>query len=107
MILLNCLTCKKQQKAVMDKSTEKVFCDACMTEYPANHFLKHQLKAVRQFKENKQVPFGVKCAKCGVLVTPIVNGNIFSCSECKKELNVTEQYKIAYNIHYKTIKKDV
>lgn len=87
-----CPTCKKQQTPFLDPETNKVYCGECEVEIAANHFLKAQLKALRQFKEKKVIAFALKCPACAKMDRPTLLKGKAYCKSCKGEIPITAIY---------------
>jgi len=78
----------KVQEAWLDPKTDKVYCSLCEKEIPnVNHFMKVQLKTLRQFRPKKTGAFVVKCGKCEKENTPILQNNDIVCPSCSSPLN--------------------
>jgi hypothetical protein len=52
-IIINCITCKKSTEPILDKITNKVYCSVCDTEISVSHFVKVQLKDLKQYRNKK------------------------------------------------------
>lgn len=87
--------CMKLQPAWLDPLDNKVYCSLCEKEISnINHFIKIQLKTLKQYKPKKTIPFAVKCDACGKEDTPIIKNNNIVCSKCNDSLNkLTPIYK--------------
>lgn len=80
--------CMKVQEAWLDPKTDKVYCALCEKEIPnVNHFMKVQLKTLRQFRPKNTAPFATKCGNCSKESTPVLDNNDVVCSSCLKPLN--------------------
>jgi hypothetical protein len=90
-----CPTCKKQQTPFLDPETNKVYCGDCEVEIQANHFLKVQLKALRQFKEKKIISFASKCPHCATVDRPKLLKGQALCKACNGIIPIT---RIHYNM---------
>lgn len=89
-----CLKCKAESEPFLDKDTDKVFCSKCEEEFAASHFVKIQLKTLKQFKPKNTKSFTVICSNCKAKDRPnLISGKLF-CPKCKKEYNnLSEPYK--------------
>jgi hypothetical protein len=103
-----CPHCNKTQNPYINPKTDEVFCGACNKQMPANHFMKMQLKTLKQYREVKKVPFGVKCQKCGKEDKPKDTGTDIVCGACGDTLDhLTEQFKRMLKIQLKKTNSDV
>jgi len=92
-VISNCNSCNKSQEPYLDPQSDKVFCSLCDKEIPSNHFLKIQLKTLKQYKQ-KSSKFLIKCLKCNKESTPIKENNDVICGVCAKPLdNLTSIFK--------------
>lgn len=89
MIQLQCThkACNKMQSPYIDPKTEKVYCSECENEIQANHFMKVQLKTLKQYRQKDTSRFSTKCALCKKEGTPIILNNDVNCASCKKPLS--------------------
>jgi DNA-directed RNA polymerase subunit RPC12/RpoP len=103
-----CSKCNKENEPYIDKKTDKVFCDQCREEIQVNHFMKVQLKSLKQYAVKKTSVFGVKCTSCNAEDTPKeVNGK-FACGTCSKELkNLSEPFKVMLRLNLAKVGKDI
>jgi DNA-directed RNA polymerase subunit RPC12/RpoP len=94
-VQMQCTGCGKMQPPYMNQKTEEVFCSLCDVKIaPVNHFIKMQLKALKQYQEQKKVAFGVKCQKCGKEEKPKDTGKDIVCGACGKSLDhLTDAFK--------------
>ena len=98
-----------QMEPYMDPKTEKVFCSLCDQEISnVAHFTKTTMKTLRQFKEKKAIPFGVKCQACQKEAKPVIIDDEVSCPACKKpHANMSEPFKIMMKEKLKTGNRDI
>jgi ribosomal protein L34E len=103
---LQCTTkgCCKIQIPYIDPATDKVYCSFCDQEMAGiTHFIKVQMKSLKQFRQKQQTPFAVKCSKCGKTDCPKLVNNEIVCSGCSKPLdNLTEPFKIILRVKLKS-----
>ena len=104
-----CPFCNKAVDPYLNPKTEEVFCGLCNKKLDkVNHFIKMQLKALKQYREVKKVPFSVKCQKCGKEDRPVDNGTDIVCSSCGDPLaHLTETFKRMLKTQLKKVDKDV
>jgi hypothetical protein len=108
MLQIPCPKCTKYQPPYLDPKTEKVYCSACNQEIPGTHFIKVQLKALKQYKEVNKTSFSVKCDKCSNEDRPALINNQIYCVSCKKEIgNLTEVFKEMLRVNLGKADKDV
>ena len=80
--------CMKVQEAWLDPKNDKVYCAACEREIEnINHFVKVQLKTLRQYRPKNTTAFSVKCGNCSKESAPVLKNNDVVCSSCTKPLN--------------------
>ena len=90
--------CGQIQNPYIDPKTDKVYCSLCDKEISTvTHFAKMQMKASKQYKEKSGKSFSVKCSHCNVEDRPILENKKYSCSGCKKELNISDAFKAVLN----------
>jgi len=101
--------CGKQMEPYLDPKDDKVYCSACDKEMTnVTHFVKVQMKALKQFKQKNTISFGVKCQKCGKEDRPKVVGEDIVCPSCKKpHEHLSEPFKIMLREKLKTAGQDV
>lgn len=101
--------CGKQMEPYLDTKTDKVYCSICDQELTnITYFAKVQMKTLKQFKQKKQIAFGVKCQKCLRDAQPIVVDDDIVCPSCKqKHEHLSEPFKIMLREKLKTANKDV
>ena len=101
--------CGKIQEPYLDTKDDKVYCSICDREIAnITHFVKVQMKSLKQFKQKNTKPFAVKCPKCGKEDRPkLVNEDVV-CIGCNKPLDhLSEPFKIMLRDKLKTTDKDV
>lgn len=107
-VIVNCASCNKTQEPYLDSKSDKVFCSQCENEIQSNHFMKVQLKTLKQFKVKTTTPFMVKCPSCNKEDTPVKNNGKVCCAGCSKPLNnLTDIFKNMLMDHLDKINKDV
>ena len=80
--------CMKVQEAWLDPKTDKVYCSKCEQEINnGNHFIKVQLKTLKQYRPKNTTAFSVKCGKCSKEAPPELENNDVVCSACHSPLN--------------------
>lgn len=101
--------CGKQMEPYLNKADDKVYCSDCDQEITnATHFVKVQMKAMKQYKEKKSISFAVKCQKCGKEDRPKVVGEDIVCPSCRKpHEHLSEPFKIMLREKLKTVGQDV
>lgn len=103
-----CPTCNKQMEPYLDKKSDLVYCDLCNADIKANHFIKIQMKTLKQYKEKKTVPFAVKCQKCQLEDQPEIKGEKVICPKCKTEhTHLSEPFRLMLKNNLKNFKKDI
>lgn len=105
---------KKEKKCgetepYMDAKTGIVYCGKCDKEIPnVSHFQRTTMKTLKQFREKKMVPFGVKCQNCGKEAQPKVVGDDIVCPQCAKaHTHLSEPFKIMLRDKLKTANKEL
>ena len=87
--------CAQIQNPYLDPKTDKVYCSLCDKEITtATYFAKAQMKASKQYKEKSGKSFSVKCTNCNAEDRPVADKDKYFCSSCKKELNITDTFKL-------------
>jgi ribosomal protein L34E len=111
---MNCsnIGCGSLMQPYLDTGDDKVYCSACNNEMQGiTHFVKVQLKAMKQIKQNRPKqpkPFAVKCPKCGNEDRPKLVGSEVFCVSCNKPLDhLSESFKIMLRDKLRTTDKDV
>ena len=101
--------CGKLQEPYLDPKDDKIYCSACNLELTnVTYFVKAQMKASKQFKPKKQVPFAVKCNVCGKEDKPKIVNKSIVCSSCNDPLNhLSDIFKNMLMEHLKKTDKDV
>lgn len=110
-VQMQCPHCKKVQSPFLNPKTDEVFCgaEACEKKIETvNHFIKMQLKALKQYREQKKVAFGVKCQKCGKEEKPKDTGKDIVCGACGEPLDhLTDTFKRMLKSQLTKVDKDV
>ena len=107
-VRIPCPHCKKEQEPILDPKKDQVSCTLCNEIIDVNHFVKVQLKALKQYGEIKRVPFGVKCDKCNKNETPVEQDGEIVCGACHKPLsNLTDTFKRMLQDKLSRVKKDI
>jgi|SRR5579885_1042993 len=101
--------CGKQMEPYLDPKDDKVYCSECNKEMTnVTHFVKVQMKSLKQFRPKNQVSFGVKCQKCGKEARPKLVGEDIVCPACgKSHDHLSEPFKIMLREKLKTAGQDV
>lgn len=74
-----------QMEPYLDPKTDKVYCSTCDQELPnITHFVKVQMKTLKQFRQKQAIAFGVKCQKCGKEAQPKVVNDDIVCPGCSQ-----------------------
>lgn len=75
--------CGKIQEPYLDPKDDKIYCSECDGEITnITHFVKIQMKSMKQFKQKKKVPFAVKCSVCGREEKPKIVAGEIACGAC-------------------------
>lgn len=101
--------CGDHMEPYLDPADNKVYCSSCDNEMSnVTHFVKIQLKSLKQFKKKKSISFSVKCQKCSKEDRPkIVNNNII-CPYCKSiHSHLSEPFKIMLKEKLKSVNEDI
>lgn len=107
-VRISCPTCKKEMEPYLDKKSDLVFCDCCNADCNANHFLKMQLKAFKQYREPKIESFAVICNNCNHKGTPVLKKNNVCCAKCSKPITtIGDAFKKMLIEFLPTAQKDV
>lgn len=94
MLQIPCPKCSKYQPPFLDPKKDKVYCSACNEEIVVNHFIKIQLKTLKQYREANKTSFAVKCNKCSKEDRPKLINDKIICGACGKEIdNLTDFFK--------------
>lgn len=104
-----CPHCKKQTAPFLNPKNDEITCGGCDTKLEnVNHFVKTQLKALKQYREVVKVPFSVKCQKCNREETPKDNGKDIVCGVCgEPHKHLTETFKNMLKMQLPKVKKEV
>jgi hypothetical protein len=101
--------CGKIQEPYLDPQTDKVHCSLCEGEITnITHFVKIQMKSMKQYRQKQPKPFSVKCGVCGREERPKVVADDVVCGVCSKPLNnLSPIFKNMLKEKLKTVDKDV
>lgn len=101
--------CGKIQEPYLDPKENKVYCSLCDGEITnITHFVKVQMRSMKQFREKKAKPFACKCAKCGREERPKVVNDDIVCGACSEPMdNLSPIFKNMLKEQLKTVDKDV
>lgn len=104
-----CKATVDQMEPYLDVQTDKVHCSVCDRELPnITHFVKVQMRQLKQFRQKQAVPFGVKCKSCQREMQPKVVGDDIVCPGCNKpHTHLSEPFKRMLKEKLKTANKDV
>lgn len=104
-----CKATMDQMEPYLDPQTDKVHCSKCDKELPnVTHFVKVQMKQLKQFRQKQTVAFGVKCQKCGKEAQPLVVNDDIVCASCKQpHTHLSEPFKRMLKDKLKTANKEV
>lgn len=95
------------QQPYIDPKTDKVYCSNCDKEISnVTHFAKIQMKTLKQYKEKKGKSFSVKCNHCSVEDRPVIDKDKFLCAACKKEMNISEAFKLTLKHYFGSLDKE-
>jgi hypothetical protein len=101
--------CGDHMEPYLDQSDKKVYCSSCDKELVnVTHFVKIQMKTLKQFKQKKSISFGVKCQKCSKEERPYIVKNDIICPHCKATHDhLSEPFKIMLREKLKTANQDI
>ena len=101
--------CGQQMEPFLDPATDKVYCEKCEREMTnITHFVKVQMKSLKQYRQKQAIAFGVKCQKCQKEAQPKVVGDDIVCPGCgKPHEHLSEPFKMMLKDKLKTANKDV
>lgn len=101
--------CGKIQEPYLDPTDDKVYCSLCDRELlNITHFVKIQMKMMKQFRQKAPKPFAVKCQSCKREEQPKVVGEDIVCPACgKKHDHLSEPFKIMLRDKLRTTNRDV
>ena len=101
--------CGEQMEPYLDKDTDKVYCSSCDKELVnITHFVKIQMKSMKQYKQKKTISFGVKCQSCNKDDRPVILDNKIICPSCKKEhSHLSEAFKNMLKDNLKKAAQDI
>lgn len=108
-IVCNNKGCGDIMEPYLEPETNKVFCSKCDKELNnITHFVKSQMKQLKQFKPKKQISFSVKCKKCNHENRPIIINKDVVCPACKDvHTHLSEAFKIMLFNNLKKISQDI
>lgn len=108
-VQIACPHCKKLQSPFINPKNDEVVCGACDNKLEnINHFIKTQLKTLKQYREAKKVAFGVKCPKCNKEEKPKDTSTDIICGACDEPLtHLTDSFKRMLKMHLSKVDKDV
>ena len=95
-VSINCTNkgCGKFNEVVLDTKTDQVFCSVCDKEIAnVSHFVKTQLKALKQVRRAKKQAFAIKCEHCKSEGMPKLVNDVFVCAMCSKTVNVSKPFE--------------
>jgi hypothetical protein len=99
--------CGQVQSPYIDPKTDKVYCSNCDKEISSvTHFAKVQMKSLKQYREKKGKSFSVKCTSCNAEDRPLIENHKYLCASCKKDLNISEAFKLVLNNYLSKQDKD-
>jgi len=88
--------CGQTMEPYIDPTDDKVYCSSCDNEIlNTTHFMKVQMKTLKQFKRKQKIGFSIKCQKCSRENIPKIDKDKFLCQHCNIELNnISEPFKL-------------
>jgi uncharacterized Zn finger protein (UPF0148 family) len=97
------------QEPIIDPKTDKVYCSICDEELPnISHFVKSQLKALKQYRQKSTTPFSVKCEHCQKEAQPVILKGQIVCPFCQNTHDqLSEPFKLMLKTILKTVNQDV
>ena len=98
-----------QMEPFLDLNDDKIYCSICEQELlNMTHFVKIQMKTLKQFRKKQNVAFGVKCQSCKKEAQPQISNNDIICPHClKPHSHLSEPFKLMLKEKLKTANKDV
>ena len=101
--------CGKIQEPFLDPQDDKVYCSACEGEITnITHFVKIQMKSMKQYRQRQPKPFAVKCGKCGREERPKIANDDIVCGACAQPMdNLSPIFKNMLKQRLRSIDKDV
>lgn len=101
--------CGKIQEPYLDPQDNKVYCSVCDSEISnLTHFVKAQMKSMKQFKQKQAKPFSVKCGKCNREERPKLEKGEVVCGSCGGPLsNLSPIFKNMLKEKLRTVGNDV
>lgn len=108
-LVCNNKDCMKMQEPYIDMKTDKVYCSICDKEIVnVSHFVKVQMKSLKQFKQKNTTSFSMKCPKCNKDGRPKVVQDEVVCFNCLKPLDhLSVPFKNMLKEQLKTVDKDI
>ena len=100
--------CGQTMEPYIDIDTDKVYCSSCENEIlNITHFVKVQMKSLKQYKKKQKISFSIKCSNCSKESVPKLNNNDFICNNCNKIItNISEPFKLILKDKIKNQNKD-
>jgi len=101
--------CGKIQEPYLNPVDSKVYCSLCDGEITnITHFVKIQMKSMKQFRQRKPKPFAVKCGACNREEQPQIVQDEVVCGACSGPLNnLSPIFKNMLKEKLRTINKEV
>jgi hypothetical protein len=102
--------CKKQMEPYLESfKNDNIFCSLCNRQLAnVSHFVKIQMKTLKQVRPKITTSFAIKCKKCGKEDRPILAGSDILCSGCKRpHEHLSEPFKIMLRDKLKTAGHDI
>jgi uncharacterized CHY-type Zn-finger protein len=99
----------KSMQPYIEPKTDKVYCSLCDKELAnMTHFIKIQMKTLKQYKAKETTSFSVKCGLCNKEARPKLVGQDIVCPGCnKKHEHLSEPFKIMLREKLKTAGQDI
>jgi len=102
-----CTHCRKTNEPYLDPASDKVFCGLCDQELNISHFVKIQMKTLKQFKQKTSTSFSVKCQSCNKEARPILKNNDVFCPSCQKpHSHFSSTFKLMLKEQLKKVNQD-
>jgi DNA-directed RNA polymerase subunit RPC12/RpoP len=101
--------CGDQMEPYLDPSDNKVYCSSCDKEISnVTHFVKIQMKSLKQYRKKKSLSFLVKCQKCSKEDRPKIVKDKIVCPNCNEDhSHLSEPFKIMLKEQLKKVNQDV
>lgn len=101
--------CGSQMEPYLELTDNKVYCSNCDKEISnVTHFVKMQMKSLKQFRKKKNLSFSVKCQKCNKEDRPKIVNKEVACPSCNTiHSHLSEPFKIMLKEQLKTANQDV